>query len=115
MSAAAAPPPLDPPPTEAELAWWKPQQRRLRLWAYLAPFIFFGLAGVTLSGGLHGWHRLFTRPDLALGLFAFEGTLFTTVIRLVMRKPRERTVLVKMTTAIRDRRIREALLTPPPD
>ena len=97
---------LSPPPTNAELAWWDQHCRRERWWGFGKRFVL----GVSSSSAYFAIryvvfvHRV-GRSDLMI-MTLIAGA----VIALV---PRPNTELFDaMTTAIRDRRVRQALLSP---
>jgi hypothetical protein len=104
--------PLDPPATDAELAWWLSRQRRTLLWGYAASVAFWGLFEI-FTVGRTTWSDVFVHPFATLGAIALEGGFVTFFYRLVFGKVYKAVERTLMAKAIRDRRVRHALLEPP--
>ena len=104
-----APPPLDPPPTKAELTWWESCAYAMRVKSRVASFIIFGLFGMAIESH-RAWHYLIVHPWASLGIFVFEGAV-GTFLTTPFRRAYERQA---MPNAIRNRRLRTALLARPP-
>ena len=101
------PAPLMPPPTDAELAWWRPRQRRLKISQFIVRALpVVPVCILRLMQG-HAWAAV--DPAVQVVSYACAGALYVFVSRQWV----EDRVSREMITAIRDRRVRQALLTPP--
>jgi hypothetical protein len=104
------PVPLDPPPTAAELAWWRPRQRRGRLIGISGSVVLWGLIGVAS----HSWGATLAHPLLSLVAILAGGGVTTLLWQGVFWKFHRNLERTRMTRAIRDRRVRSSLLPPAP-
>jgi hypothetical protein len=104
--------PLDPPPTETELAWWQPRQRRARLRGYATSILVWGGFGLAIVEH-NNWRVVFAHPLPSVAIATLVGASTTLLYRVVFGKMYQAIERTMMTKAIRDRRVREALLVPP--
>lgn len=109
-------PPLDPPPTEAELIWWRSERRRRLVVTGGFLMTVCGLTSLALVAKERGLGPLLHHPALMVRAFLIGGTTlsaFVLIGRSIERRLTKAPPVDRMGKALRERRLRDALLALP--
>jgi hypothetical protein len=101
---------LTPPASSAELEWWDGRRRHMERATNAVRFcVTTGLfAGYVVLAHPHLWHRVLAHPVFPVAVAGIFGAIFT----LLTPTGSALSWNSRMTAAIRERRMREALLAP---